>query len=173
MPVESWLYLIIIYMIFASIVALELTDLLSAIISVGMAGLGLTIAFLLLQAPDLALVQFVFEIISVIILLQATGERWEKEKESWSLSTLKFIFLALSLVVSAPLFLSLPPFGQPLMLTASRYLSEGVKETGAVNLVASIILDYRAYDTLGEAIVIFVSVLGVATLLRKIGKGRG
>ena len=32
------------------------------------------------------------------------------------------------------------------------------------------ILDYRAYDTLGEAIVLFTSVLGAFTILRRKGK---
>jgi multicomponent Na+:H+ antiporter subunit A len=32
--------------------------------------------------------------------------------------------------------------------------------------VASIVLDYRGYDTLGEATVLFVAVLGTLTILR-------
>jgi multisubunit Na+/H+ antiporter MnhB subunit len=66
----------------------------------------------------------------------------------------------------APLFSVLPAFGEPHMHVAERYLQEGARETGAANLVASVILDYRAYDTLGEATVLFVSILGVVTLLR-------
>lgn len=83
MPVEGWLYFIVSFMIFASIIALELKDLLSSVVSVGVTGLALAVAFIFLQAPDLALVQFVYEIISVIILimlLKATGEKTRKRK---------------------------------------------------------------------------------------------
>jgi multisubunit Na+/H+ antiporter MnhB subunit len=33
-----------------------------------------------------------------------------------------------------------------------------------------VLLDYRAYDTLGEATVIFVSILGAYALLRHVGR---
>lgn len=37
------------------------------------------------------------------------------------------------------------------------YISEGVQETGALNLVTSVLYDYRAFDTLGEATVILTA----------------
>ncbi len=40
------------------------------------------------------------------------------------------------------------------------------EETGAANAVTAILWDYRGYDTLGEATVIFVAVAGVAALFR-------
>jgi len=39
----------------------------------------------------------------------------------------------------------------------------------AANIVAAIILDYRAYDTLGEATVLFTAVVGVLTVMRRKG----
>lgn len=47
------------------------------------------------------------------------------------------------------------------------YIDHGVQDTGAVNLVASIYLDYRAYDTLMETIVLFMAVTGVVLFLWK------
>jgi len=47
------------------------------------------------------------------------------------------------------------------------YLDHGVSDTGAINLVASIYLDYRAYDTLMETVVLFMAVMGVTFILRK------
>jgi len=35
------------------------------------------------------------------------------------------------------------------------------EETGAINLVSAIYLGYRAYDTLGEALVLLLAVTGV------------
>ncbi|MBQ6175312.1 MAG: hypothetical protein IJK28_11900 [Clostridia bacterium] len=48
-----------------------------------------------------------------------------------------------------------------------RYIEKGMNEdTGAVNIVAGMILDYRAFDTLGESNVLFVAVCTVMILLR-------
>ena len=49
---------------------------------------------------------------------------------------------------------------------AERYIKEGLKETGATNIVAGMILDYRAFDTLGESHVLFVAAIVVTILLR-------
>ncbi|MCI8513881.1 MAG: hypothetical protein HFI93_04535 [Lachnospiraceae bacterium] len=48
-----------------------------------------------------------------------------------------------------------------------RYIESGIEETGAVNFVAGMILDYRAFDTLGESNVLFIAVCSVLILLRK------
>lgn len=48
-----------------------------------------------------------------------------------------------------------------------RYLENGLEETGAVNAVAGMILDYRAFDTLGESCVLFTAACAVLILLRR------
>lgn len=47
-----------------------------------------------------------------------------------------------------------------------RYVERGLEETGATNIVAGMILDYRAFDTLGESHVLFVAAITVTILLR-------
>lgn len=54
---------------------------------------------------------------------------------------------------------------------AERYIENGLEETGAVNIVAGMILDYRAFDTLGESHVLFVATITVLILLR-LNKGQ-
>ncbi len=49
---------------------------------------------------------------------------------------------------------------------AERYIEKGMEETGAVNIVAGMILDYRAFDTLGESHVLFIAVCSVLILLQ-------
>lgn len=46
-----------------------------------------------------------------------------------------------------------------------RYVEKGLEETGAVNIVAGMILDYRAFDTFGESSVLFLAVTSVMILL--------
>lgn len=50
---------------------------------------------------------------------------------------------------------------------AGRYIENGLEETGAINIVAGMILDYRAFDTLGESHVLFVATITVLILLRQ------
>lgn len=49
---------------------------------------------------------------------------------------------------------------------AEKYIVDGLEETGATNIVAGMILDYRAFDTLGESHVLFVAAITVTILLR-------
>lgn len=64
----------------------------------------------------------------------------------------------------------LPPFGDadnPVNNeVAQRYIERGLQETGAVNIVTGMILDYRAFDTLGESHVLFIATCTVLILLR-------
>lgn len=64
----------------------------------------------------------------------------------------------------------LPQFGQgdnPVNNEVSRrYIEKGLEETGAVNIVTGMILDYRAFDTLGESHVLFIATCTVLILLR-------
>lgn len=48
---------------------------------------------------------------------------------------------------------------------SERYIGEGVKDTGAINIVTGIILDYRAFDTFGESTVLFAAVISVMIVL--------
>ena len=59
-------------------------------------------------------------------------------------------------------------FGKPTNLEfANHYLNKGIEETGAMNLVASVYLDYRAYDTLIETVILFMAVYGITFFLRR------
>ena len=49
---------------------------------------------------------------------------------------------------------------------SQRYIENGLQETGAVNIVTGMILDYRAFDTLGESHVLFIATCTVLILLR-------
>ncbi|WP_133015549.1 hydrogen gas-evolving membrane-bound hydrogenase subunit E [Clostridium cuniculi] len=45
-------------------------------------------------------------------------------------------------------------------------INETIKETAAINSVTAIVFDFRGYDTLGESIVLFTAICGVAAVLR-------
>ena len=79
------------------------------------------------------------------------------------------VLLALSLIALLLWgVMGLPSFGStesPVHNEVSRrYLESGLAEGGATNLVANMILDYRAFDTLGESHVLFVAACAVMLL---------
>lgn len=170
MPVETWLIFILAFMIVGSIVALEIKDILSSIIAIGIVGLGLSLAFLFLQAPDLAIVQFLFEIFALIILVRAFIKKDYHQEEPKTvnkiLAGVTVITLVAIFLLSVSVFELLPQFGEPLMETSRYYVEKGAQESGAGNLVTSVLLDFRAYDTIGEVTVLFTTVLGTFTILR-------
>jgi|Deesub1362A_J573_1020465.scaffolds.fasta_scaffold00869_16 multisubunit Na+/H+ antiporter MnhB subunit len=45
------------------------------------------------------------------------------------------------------------------------------EESGSTNIVAAILFDYRGYDTLGEATVLFTAVAGATAMFRRERKG--
>ncbi|HGY54587.1 MAG TPA: cation:proton antiporter [Caldithrix abyssi] len=62
---------------------------------------------------------------------------------------------------------ALIPFGKNKMNAdvAASYLNSGVQKTGAVNIVTSIVVNYRGFDTLGEVTVLFLAATGMGALL--------
>lgn len=167
------LYLLLLFMILGAIIAVETKDLLSSVIAVGAVGLGLSVAFLILKAPDLAIVQLVVEILCLIILIRATIRRDTisiRDRQGYLALVAALIFIVVFLWFAHSALKDLPVFGKPLMRVAGNYLDQGLAKTGAANLVSSVILDFRAYDTLGEATVLFTAVIGVLAVLRKIGR---
>ncbi len=172
----TFLIMLIVIMILGAIVALESRDLLSGIISLGIVGFALTIIFLLLKAPDLAIVQIIVETLTLMILIAAILKTSredlsiQKTKDRIWIGVAGFTFCLLFLVAAIRMSGALPQFGEPVLRMATYYIEQGMTLTNTSNLVTAIILDFRAYDTLGEATVLFTSAIGVLTVLRKTGR---
>ncbi len=84
----------------------------------------------------------------------------------------RYIFFAMSFVlVSMIAFMlmlavtEMPVYGNPdnppFNFVWERYVYQGVEESGGMNLVSNVLLDYRGYDTLMESTVLFVTVVAI------------
>ncbi|AHM57824.1 hypothetical protein EAL2_808p03190 (plasmid) [Peptoclostridium acidaminophilum DSM 3953] len=85
------------------------------------------------------------------------------------------VILTLSIITVLLFAVSeLPEFGSEKSpahnYVSKTYLEETMHETGALNIVTGIILDYRAFDTFIEATVMFAGAMVVLLLLRKEGE---
>ena len=131
--------------------------------------------FLFLRAPDIAITQIVVEVLGLIILIRATITRdmtFITGDREFFQSVVSMVVIFVIFLAGVSVFQTLDTFGEPVFAqvdgTASQtYVKQGLKETGAANLVSSIILDFRAYDTLGEATVLFTSIIGATVILRR------
>ncbi len=77
------------------------------------------------------------------------------------ISIIAFIVLSL-----AAAFL-IHPFGEPPSDMDDYIIENTQQETGANSAVTAVVFDYRGYDTLGEATILFTAVTGVVALFRK------
>jgi len=193
MGLEYLILALIVFMLLAALIAAEARDLLSSVISVGAAGFALSVVDLLLGAPDLAFPQVLVEIITLVLLIRMIMTRRDTSRQT-ARDTLRTgaVLLAGGVFLVAAFFAvggfaagapgTMPAFGQPVMANdqagpvppgvAAEYLEKSARQTGAANAVMGILLDYRAYDTLGEATVIFAAILGGYVVLRAVGRKR-
>ena len=169
------LALLILLTILAAIITVLTPNLLYAVISVGAVGFLIAIVYLFLAAPDVAIVQIGVEVISLVILIRATlGREVQHLKTVHAVVGVSFAvaFIAVIGLFGIQVFNLFPEFGVPVMerfadTPALVYLQTGLPATGAPNLVTAVLLDFRAWDTLGEATVLFCAALGAAVVLRR------
>lgn len=91
------------------------------------------------------------------------------------MKNLLILIIALLAISGALLAVSeLPPYGMadnPIHNQVSeRYIKDSLDDTGIFNMVAGIVLDYRAYDTMFETIVLFTATLAVVITLKPFKK---
>ena len=147
-----------------------------ALVLMSGAGLVSCISFVWLSAPDLALTQLLVETVTTILLL--LGLRWlpKREPERWRNGTTpasthlrRGSDLVLALLVGAGMtLLSFAVMTQPAGSALSRYfLENSYPGGGGRNVVNVILVDFRAFDTLGEITVLGIVAVTVFSLLRR------
>jgi len=174
------LALLILLTVIAAIITVMTTNLLHAVISVGAVGFLLAIVFLFLSAPDVAIVQIGVEVVSLVILIRATlGREVQRLKTAHIVVGVSFAvaFVAVIGLFGIQIFNEFPEFGTSVMqrfadAPSQTFLQSGLGETGAPNMVTAVLLDFRAWDTLGEATVLLCAALGAAAVLRRNARSR-
>ena len=173
---ETSVAVIVGFMILGALFAIHAKDLLSSVIAGGIVGYGLVICFLLLRAPDLAIVQIVVETITLIIMVAVVLDS-SREERFTTLDKPGYVNAAAAILLIVVLFVffriasvPLDHFGEGSLRMAKSYIEGAAERTGSANLVTGVVFDFRGYDTMGEAVVLVTAVLGVLTILRLKGK---
>lgn len=165
-PIGIYEGLIVLVMIIAAISILFAKSRLTAIILNGVLGYSISVVFVLLRAPDLALTQIGVETMTTVLFLLCFNflPDWKKEdapKRSKALNMgiavsvgVLFVLIALS-VQNGDLFNSV-----------SSYFENAYELAGGKNIVNTIIGDFRAFDTMLEVTVLLIAGIGVFSLAK-------
>ncbi|MEX1177175.1 MAG: hydrogen gas-evolving membrane-bound hydrogenase subunit E [Nitriliruptor sp.] len=141
---------------------------LAAIAALGLTGFVVATWFVLLGAPDLALTQLLIETLTVglvvLVFRRLPGDFPAPGRRRQSLA----IPVALVVGVGATFATYVATGRRELSDVGGRLLAEGKDLTGGANVVNTILVDFRALDTLGEIVVLAVAALGIVALVRMV-----
>ena len=139
----------------------------TAIVSLGVVGLGIAMLFFIYSAPDLAMTQILVETLTVVLFVLAFLR----------LPRMAHLSSRRTRVIDAVLALGFGAFMTILVLIAfqfdiaaepiSRFMGEqSYPAAYGRNVVNVILVDFRALDTLGEITVLAIAALGIFAMLR-------
>ena len=133
-----------------------------ALILIGIVGLMVSIGFVFLSAPDLAMTQFTVEVVTIILLLLALNFLPNRTPiESTALRRVRDAGVAIAGGLAAFGMAYHYMLRDAITTPISEFhLANSYKGGGGTNVVNVILVDFRGFDTYGEIIV-----LGIAALL--------
>ncbi|HEY0875687.1 MAG TPA: hydrogen gas-evolving membrane-bound hydrogenase subunit E [Vicinamibacterales bacterium] len=166
MDVAPYELLIILTVIAGAISATVARSTMAAVLSLGVVGYGVAMTFLLFSAPDLAMTQFSVETLTVLIYVLVFRHFRGLGAVSPRLVRLRDAVIALGMgTIIGGLVLSVATTDTVQRLTG--YFVENAPTLGhGRNVVNVILVDFRAFDTLGEITVLATAAIGVRALLR-------
>ena len=164
LPIELLIFLVAIV---SAIATVRAASRLSAIISLGVVGIAVTLFFVFYSAPDLALTQLLIEVLTVILLVLVffcvkpdpkPAQRDTRLIARWAIAGSMGIFGAGIVLVNY--LYQVGPSISPYFLANALPIGQGG------NVVNVILVDIRGYDTLGEITVLGLAALGGYAVLR-------
>jgi multicomponent Na+:H+ antiporter subunit A len=158
--------LIVLVIIAGAIAAAMARSTMAAVLSLGAVGYGVATMFLTFGAPDLAMTQFSVETLTVLIYVLVFRHFRELDSLSSGLVRARDAVIA----IGSGIFIGGVLLSVATTETAPR-LREYFAEFGPTlghgrNIVNVMLVDFRAFDTLGEITVLATAAIGVRGLLR-------
>ncbi len=160
---------ILLCLLIISVLIVMVRNIVTSIMLLSMFGVSVSLLYLGLSAPDVAMTVLLFIVaIGGIMLMVAVNIIGSEEKKR----PFRFLPLVIVLLVGGVLILTMmgmPIFGNqdtPISSYLAPYYFDDTSETLWIkNVVASILLRYRAFDSLGLIFVIFTAGISVSLLI--------
>ncbi|SKA38958.1 multisubunit sodium/proton antiporter, MrpA subunit (TC 2.A.63.1)/multisubunit sodium/proton antiporter, MrpB subunit (TC 2.A.63.1) [Marinactinospora thermotolerans DSM 45154] len=136
-----------------------------AVVLVGVTGYGAATLFMFQGAPDLALTQFLVETVSLVVfvlVLRRLPTRFTTPVLRGRRRINLLIGAATGTLVAVMAYFALA--GRRAETISSGYPA-AAEEAGGKNIISTILVDLRAWDTMGEISVLAVAAAGVASLM--------
>ena len=160
-------------LITAGTIAVVLTgSVMTAIIALGVVGIGVALIFIVYSAPDVAITQLLVELLIVVLFAVAAlkmpkmdprGRQTHRPLDAGvAVAAGGLTTLVLMMVTSTPFDRRLSDFFEAASYT----------EAYGRNIVNVILVDFRTLDTFGEIAVVAVAALGAYALLKTVSKKR-
>ena len=166
---------LIVFVVACALGAALLRDLLSSVIAFAAYSLGVSIIWVILQAPDVGLTEAAVGagIMTILFLLaMANTVRPDEARRFESVRLRTVAGVGAFVVVLGATIPSLPAIGDPTAPVVAGevtqyYIANAYEETGVHNAVTAVLAAYRGFDTLGEAVVVFVAGVAALSVLRQ------
>jgi multicomponent K+:H+ antiporter subunit A len=147
---------------------------LAALTMLSVVGLALCITFAWFSAPDLALTQLAVEVVTLVLFL--LGLRWmpkRREVDDPRIATRTWWRRRRDLVLAVAIGVGLSALSYALLTRHAPqsispfFIDKALAEGGGANVVNVMLVDFRAFDTLGEITVLGIVAITVFALLRR------
>jgi multicomponent K+:H+ antiporter subunit A len=142
-----------------------------SLIYIGIVGLIISMAFVHLSAPDLALTQISVEVVTILLMLLALNllpKQTPVESRPWRRVRDGGVAVAAGLGVGGAAWAVMT---RPLDSISGYFWDNSYSGGGGTNVVNVILVDFRGFDTFGEIIVLGIAALGIFALLDTVGTG--
>ncbi|MDO9587136.1 MAG: MnhB domain-containing protein, partial [Brevundimonas sp.] len=142
-----------------------------SLIYIGIVGLIISMAFVHLSAPDLALTQISVEVVTILLMLLALNllpKQTPVESRPWRRIRDGGVAVAAGLGVGGAAWAVMT---RPLASISGYFWDNAYSGGGGTNVVNVILVDFRGFDTFGEIIVLGIAALGIFALLETVETG--
>ncbi|QNE74240.1 Na+/H+ antiporter subunit A [Streptomyces finlayi] len=157
----------------AGLSCLTVSRRMKGVVLAGLTGYGAALLFVVQGAPDLALTQFCVETVSMVVfvlVLRRMPVRFEESVSAWRRAARIPLALAAAGTVGVVVWVAAAartaePAGAAMVEETARH--------GLKDVVATILVDLRSWDTMGESAVLAAAAIGVTSLIYRHRRSEG
>ncbi|MEU1280116.1 Na+/H+ antiporter subunit A [Streptomyces sp. NPDC005805] len=149
----------------AALLCLTADRRMKAVVLAGLTGYGTALLFVVQGAPDLALTQFSVETVSMIVfvlVLRRMPVHFREKTSPWRRVVRIPVALATAAATATAVWVA---GGSRVAEPAGPLLVDETARHGLKDVVATILVDLRAWDTMGESAVLAAAAIGVTSLV--------